>query len=71
MNGDAQAVSLIAAVGLPAISLVWSASARAENEVEVAEYLIELIKIGSGVVSEHQATITDATKAGIDLIGPA
>jgi hypothetical protein len=31
--------------------------------VEVAEHLIELIKIGRGVISEHQATINDATKA--------
>jgi len=43
--------------------LVWSAPARAGNEVEVAEHLIELIKIGRGVISEHQATINDATKA--------
>jgi hypothetical protein len=36
---------------------------QAANEVEVAAHLIELMNIGREVVSEHQATINDATKA--------
>jgi hypothetical protein len=52
------------AVGMTTISLAWNTPARAANEAEVvAEHLIELVKIGSGVVSEHQATINDAAKA--------
>lgn len=52
------------AVGITTISLAWSTPARAANEAEVvAGHLIELVKIGSAVVSEHQATINDATKA--------
>ena len=60
---------MMAAVRVTAISLVWSIPARAGNEVEVAEHLIELIKIGRGVISEHQATINDATKAEKDFTG--
>lgn len=55
---------MIVAAGITIISLVWSPQARAANEAtEVAEHLIELVKIGREVVSEHQATINDATKA--------
>jgi hypothetical protein len=60
---------LMAVAGMTAISLVWSASARAGNEVEVAEHLIELMKIGRGVISEHQATINDVTKAEKGITG--
>jgi hypothetical protein len=57
-------VLMIVAAGMTTISLAWSTPARAANEAEVvAEHLIELVKIGSGVVSEHQATINDAAKA--------
>ena len=56
-------VLMMAAVGLTMISLAWNTPVRAANEVEVAEHLIELVKIGRGVVSEHQATINDAAKA--------
>lgn len=57
-------VFMIVAAGITIISLVWSPQARAANEAtEVAEHLIELVKIGREVVSEHQATINDATKA--------
>ncbi len=57
-------VLMIAAVGMTTISLAWCTSARAANEAtEVAEHLIELVKIGRVVVSEHQDTINDATKA--------
>ncbi len=37
--------------------------ATAANEAEVAEHLIELVKIGRGVVSEQMANINDASKA--------
>jgi uncharacterized protein DUF3365 len=57
-------VLMMVAVGMTTISLAWSTPARAANEaVEVAEHLIELVKIGRVVVSEHQDTINDATKA--------
>ena len=57
-------VLMMVAVGMTTISLAWSTPARAANEAaEVAEHLIELVKIGRGVVSEHQDTINDATKA--------
>ena len=56
-------VCLMVAVGMTTITLVWSVPARASNEAEVAERLIELVKIGRGVVSDHQATINDAAKA--------
>ena len=57
-------VFMIVAAGMTVISLVGSPSARATNEAaEVAEHLIELVKIGSVVVSENQATINDAAKA--------
>ena len=56
-------VFMIVAAGIAIIFLVWSPQARAANEAtEVAEHLIELVKIGREVVSEHQATINDATK---------
>ena len=50
-------------VAMTTISLAWNAPARAANEAEVAEHLIELVKIGRGVISEHQATINDAAQA--------
>ena len=56
-------VLMMVAVGLTMISLAWYTPASATNEVEVAEHLIELVKIGRGVVAEHQATINDAAKA--------
>ncbi len=57
-------VLVIVAAGMTIISLVWSTPARASNEAaEVAEHLIELVKIGREVVSEHQTTINDAAKA--------
>ena len=55
-----QVLMMVAMVGMTMIALAWNATARAANEVEVAEHLIELVKIGRGVVSEHQAIINDA-----------
>jgi hypothetical protein len=56
-------VLVIVGVGMATISLAWSTPARASNEAEVAEHLIELMKIGRGVVSEHQASIDETAKA--------
>lgn len=57
-------VLMMLAVGMMAISSVWSAPASAGNEVEeMAKHFIELVKIGRGVVSENQATINDAAIA--------
>ena len=57
-------VLMMVAVGITTISSAWCTPARAANETtEVAEHLIELVKIGREVVSEHQVTINDATKA--------
>ena len=59
-----QVFMIVAAGMMTIISLVWSTPVRATNEAaEVAEHLIELVKIGREVVSEHQATINDAAKA--------
>jgi general secretion pathway protein A len=55
---------MMMAVGMTTISLAWSTPTRAASEAEVvAGHLIELVKIGSVVVSEQQATINDAAKA--------
>ena len=62
-------VRMMLAVGMTAISLVWSAPARAGNEVEVAEHLIELVKIGRGVVSEQMQNINDPSKADKGFTG--
>jgi hypothetical protein len=57
-------VLVIVASGMTILSFLWSAPARASTEAaEVAEHLIELVKIGREVVSEHQTTINDAAKA--------
>jgi len=56
-------VLMMVAVGMTTISLAWTTQARAANEAEVAEHLIELVNIGRGVVSDHQTTINDAAKA--------
>ena len=59
-----QTFMIVAAGMMTIISLVWSTPVRATNEAaEVAEHLIELVKIGREVVSEHQVTINDAAKA--------
>jgi len=52
-------VLMMVAVGMTTILLAWNTPVRAANEAEVAEHLIELVKIGRAVVSEHQATIND------------
>ncbi|BCA53639.1 conserved exported protein of unknown function [Nitrospira sp. KM1] len=47
----------------------WTGSALAANEGEVAEHLIELVKIGRGVVSEQMANINDQTKGDKGFTG--
>ena len=54
---------IIVAMGVTTFLLAWNTPVQAANEAEVAEHLIELLNIGREVVSEHQATINDATKA--------
>lgn len=55
-------------VVITAVAL-WTGPAQAANEAEVAEHLIELVKIGRGVVSEFQAQINDATKGDKGFTG--
>jgi hypothetical protein len=51
-------------------ALVLSAGpVMAANEAEVAEHLIELVKIGRGVVSEQMANINDPAKADKGFTG--
>lgn len=42
---------------------------HAGNDAEVAEHLIELVKIGRGVLSQHMDTINDPTKADKGFTG--
>jgi Protein of unknown function (DUF3365) len=51
------------------MSLMWSAPVQAENEAEIAEHLIELIKIGRVIVSEQMDNINDASKADKGFTG--
>ena len=44
-------------------------SALANTEVETAELLIKLLQVGRGVISEHQATINDASKGDKGFTG--
>ncbi len=53
-----------------AMALALSASpVLAANEAEVAEHLIDLVKIGRGVMSEQMGNINDATKADKGFTG--
>lgn len=62
-------VFMLLVVGVTAISLAWSAPARAENEAEMAGHLIELVKIGRVIVSEQMENINDASKADKGFTG--
>ena len=55
--------SMLLAVGMISISLMWSVQARAENDAEVAEHLIELVRVGRVIVSEQMENINDSSKA--------
>jgi hypothetical protein len=60
---------MMVAVGMTTISLAWSAPARAGNEAEVVEHLIELVKIGRGIVSEQMQNINDPSKGDKGFTG--
>jgi Protein of unknown function (DUF3365) len=56
--------------GMAAMVLALGASpVLAANEAEVAEHLIDIVKIGRGVMSEHMGNINDATKADKGFTG--
>jgi hypothetical protein len=61
--------SMLLAVGMISISLMWSVQARAENDAEVAEHLIELVKVGRVIVSEQMENINDSSKADKGFTG--
>ncbi|MDZ4732237.1 MAG: DUF3365 domain-containing protein [Nitrospirota bacterium] len=62
-------ILMMLAVGMTSISLAWSAPAGAGNEAGVAEHLIELVKIGRGIVSEQMQNINDPSKADKGFTG--
>lgn len=56
--------------GIAALALLCQAGpVWAANEGEVAEHLIDLLKIGRGVMSEQMGNINDATKANKGFTG--
>ena len=56
--------------GIAAVALLCQASpVRAGNEAEVAEHLIDLVKIGRGVLSEQMGNINDPSKANKGFTG--
>ena len=56
--------------GIAAVALMCGTSpALAANEAEVAEHLIDLVKIGRGVMSEQMGNINDASKANKGFTG--
>jgi hypothetical protein len=60
---------MLLAVGMVAMVLVWSPPVRAGNEAEIAEHLIQLVKIGRVIVSEQMENINDASKADKGFTG--
>lgn len=54
---------------MTAVPLAWSAPAGVGNEAEVAEHLIELVKIGRGIVSEQMQNINDPSKGDKGFTG--
>jgi len=54
--------ALIVGAGLCVTVMGMPSSARAGDEAETAELLIDLLKAGRAVVSEHQGLINDASK---------
>lgn len=55
-------ILMLVLVGLTTFVLAWSTPSRAMSDVDVAEHLIELMKIGRAVISEHQTIINDPEK---------
>ncbi len=49
-------------LGLSASLTLLAAGAQAADEAETADLLIKLLKVGRGVVSDHQPLINDASK---------
>lgn len=62
-------IFMMLAVGMTAVPLAWSAPAGVGNEAEVAEHLIELVKIGRGIVSEQMQNINDPSKGDKGFTG--
>lgn len=56
-------ILMLVLVGLTTFVLAWSTPSRAMSDADVAEHLIELMKIGRAVISEHQTIINDLDKA--------
>jgi hypothetical protein len=56
-------------VALMVGTLGAAGTALANTEVETAELLIKLVQVGRGVISEHQATINDASKGDKGFTG--
>jgi len=55
---------------IAAVALVFTTSpVFAANETEVAEHLIDLVKIGRGVLSEQMGNINDASKGNKGFTG--
>ncbi len=59
----ARVSALIAGVGLCVVMGEGFAHAEAGDEGEIAELLIELVRAGQAVVSEHPPLVNDASKA--------
>ncbi|MDR4480997.1 MAG: DUF3365 domain-containing protein [Nitrospira sp.] len=55
-------IKIIVAVTLTVSCMGVAAPAWANTEVETAELLIKLLQVGRAVISDHQATINDASK---------
>ncbi|HZH50221.1 MAG TPA: hypothetical protein VFD86_10660, partial [Nitrospira sp.] len=56
--------------GVAAVALMLTANtALAANEAEVAEHLIDLVKIGRGVLSEQMGNINDPAKTSKGFTG--
>ncbi len=59
--------SIVAALMLTCVGP--AGRALANTEVETAELLIKLVQVGRGLISEHQATINDASKGDKGFTG--
>jgi hypothetical protein len=62
-------ILMLVLVGLTTFVLAWSTPSRAMSDADVAEHLIELMKIGRAVISEHQTIINDPDKAEKSFTG--
>ena len=62
-------ISTIVAAALTVACVGAAGPASANTEVETAELLIKLLQVGRGILSEHQATINDASKGDKGFTG--